>query len=284
VTHLFNKRSVPNKPNSRTPGEIDRDTAARYTRRFYRDVLTSLERANVPVLVGGAFAFSHFTGIQRPTKDFDLFLRREHIDRALATLAEAGFHTELTFPHWLAKARSDEFLVDLIFGSGNGVAPVDDAWFGNAVQAEAVGIPVWICPAEELLWSKAFVMERERYDGADVMHILHTRGQRLDWTRIVDRFGDYWRVLLFNLVLFGFVYPGAESPAPRWVMDTLLARLDKEIDSPPRDEGTCRGTLISREQYLVDITEWGYSDARMQPRGPMSATEIAHWTEAIGNG
>jgi hypothetical protein len=275
---------VPNKPNSRTPGEIDRDTAARYTRRFYRDVLTSLERANVPVLVGGAFAFSHFTGIQRPTKDFDLFLRREHIDRALATLAEAGFHTELTFPHWLAKARSDEFLVDLIFGSGNGVAPVDDAWFGNAVQAEAVGIPVWICPAEELLWSKAFVMERERYDGADVMHILHTRGQRLDWTRIVDRFGDYWRVLLFNLVLFGFVYPGAESPAPRWVMDTLLARLDKEIDSPPRDEGTCRGTLISREQYLVDITEWGYSDARMQPRGPMSATEIAHWTEAIGNG
>jgi hypothetical protein len=284
VTHLFNKRSVPNKPNSRTPGEIDRDTAARYTRRFYRDVLTSLERANVPVLVGGAFAFSHFTGIQRPTKDFDLFLRREHIDRALATLAEAGFHTELTFPHWLAKARSDEFLVDLIFGSGNGVAPVDDAWFENAVQAEAVGIPVWICPAEELLWSKAFVMERERYDGADVMHILHTRGQRLDWTRIVDRFGDYWRVLLFNLVLFGFVYPGEEPPAPRWVMDTLLARLDKDIDSPPRDERICRGTLISREQYLVDITEWGYSDARMQPRGPMSATEIAHWTEAIGNG
>jgi hypothetical protein len=284
VTYLFNKRSVPNKPNSRTPGEIDRDTAARYTRRFYRDVLTSLERANVPVLVGGAFAFSHFTGIQRPTKDFDVFLRREHIDRALATLAEAGFHTELTFPHWLAKARSDEFLVDLIFGSGNGVAPVDDAWFDNAVQAEAVGIPVWICPAEELLWSKAFVMERERYDGADVMHILHTRGQRLDWTRVVDRFGDYWRVLLFNLVLFGFVYPGEESPAPRWVMDTLLARLDKEIDSPPRDERMCRGTLISREQYLVDITEWGYSDARMQPRGPMSATEIAHWTEAIGNG
>jgi len=275
---------VPNKPNSRTPGEIDRHTAARYTRRFYRDVLTSLERANVPVLVGGAFAFSHFTGIQRPTKDFDVFLRREHIDRALATLAEAGFHTELTFPHWLAKARSDEFLVDLIFGSGNGVAPVDDAWFDNAVQAEAVGIPVWICPAEELLWSKAFVMERERYDGADVMHILHTRGQRLDWTRVVDRFGDYWRVLLFNLVLFGFVYPGEESPAPRWVMDTLLARLDKEIDSPPRDERMCRGTLISREQYLVDITEWGYSDARMQPRGPMSATEIAHWTEAIGNG
>jgi hypothetical protein len=284
MTFLFNKRSVPPKPNSRTPSEIDRDTAARYTRRFYRDVLTSLDRANVPVLVGGAFAFSHFTGIQRPTKDFDLFVRREHIERALATLADAGFHTELTFPHWLGKARCDEFLVDLIFGSGNSVAPVDDIWFENAVEAEAVGVPVLLCPAEELLWSKAFVMERERYDGADVIHILHTRGPQLDWTRMVARFGDYWRVLLMNLVLYGFVYPGAESPAPSWVTDTLFSRLRDEIADPPRDERLCRGTLISREQYLVDILDWGYSDARLAPRGPMSPTEIAHWTEAIAKG
>jgi len=256
--------------------------AARYTRRFYRDVLTILDRANVPTLVGGAFAFSHFTGIQRPTKDFDLFVRREHIEPALDALAHAGFHTELTFPHWLGKARSDEFLVDLIFGSGNGVAAVDDGWFEHAIQAEAVGVPVWLCPAEELLWSKAFVMERERYDGADVIHILHTQGRRLDWTRLVDRFAEQWRILLLNLVLYGFVYPGEESPAPQWVMDTLLARLNDEIAAPPTNERICRGTLVSREQYLVDILEWGLSDARMQPRGPMSATEIAHWTDAIG--
>ena len=275
---------MPHKPNSRTPSEIDRHTAARYTRRFYRDVLTSLDRANVPALVGGAFAFSHFTRIQRPTKDFDLFVRREHIERALDTLANEGFHTELTFPHWLGKARSDEFLVDIIFGSGNGVAAVDDLWFEHAVQAEAVGVPVWICPAEELLWSKAFVMERERYDGADVIHIVHTCGPRLDWARLMDRFAEHWRILLLNLVLYGFVYPGEPSPAPAWVMDSLLARMrDHPPEIAPRDR-ICQGTLISREQYLVDITEWGYTDARMQPRGPMSASEIAHWTEAIGNG
>ena len=275
---------MPHKPNFKTPGEIDRDTAARYTRRFYRDVLTSLERADVPVLVGGAFAFSHYTGIQRPTKDFDLFIRREHVQRTLDTLAGAGFHTELTFPHWLAKARSDEFLVDLIFGSGNGVAPVDELWFKHAVEAEAVGVPVWICPPEELMWSKAFVMERERYDGADVIHILRTHGAQLDWQRVVERFGDYWRVMFLNLVLFGFVYPGEPSPAPRWVMDTYLARLEAETNAPPSGERVCQGTLISREQYLVDLLDWGYADARMAPRGPMTATEIAHWTQAIGKG
>jgi hypothetical protein len=65
-------------------------------------------------------------------------------------------------------------------------------------------------------------------------------------------------------------------------MEALLARLNDELAAPPTNERICRGTLISREQYLVDILEWGLADARMRPRGPMSATEIAHWTDAIG--
>ena len=63
-----------------------------------------------------------------------------------------------------------------------------------------------------------------------------------------------------------------------------MSRFQDETEDPPKDERICRGTLISREQYLIDVLEWGYGDARMQPRGPMSATEIAHWTEAIGKG
>jgi len=249
---------------------------------FYRAVLRTLRDAEIPFLIGGTYALARYTAIDRSTKDLDLMVRRRDWPAIARALREQHIYTRLPFPHWLGKALHGKSQVDVIFSGGNGLTKVDDEWIARGVPARVLGFNVDLSPPEELLWSKAFVMERERYDGADVMHILHTRGQRLDWTRIVDRFGDYWRVLLFNLVLFGFVYPGEESPAPRWVMDTLLARLDKEIDSPPRDERMCRGTLISREQYLVDITEWGYSDARMQPRGPMSATEIAHWTEAIG--
>ena len=32
--------------------------------------------------------------------------------------------------------------------------------------------PARLVPAEEIIWTKAFIMERERYDGADVAHIL----------------------------------------------------------------------------------------------------------------
>lgn len=267
----------------KTPAEIDQGPLARYTRRFYRDVLTSLEHEAIPALVGGAFAFTHFTGIQRPTKDFDLFLRREHVDDAMRVLASAGFETRVSFPHWLGKARSDEFFVDLIFGSGNGLAPVDDEWFEHAVPTEAVGVQVLLCPPEEMLWSKSYIMERERFDGADVIHLLRARGRTLDWARLRRRFGDQWRILYVHLVLFGFVYPSEPCPAPRWVMDELVDRLRTEMAAAPAREAICRGTLISRQQYLPDIEEWGYADARLSPYGPLSAEEIALWTDAISN-
>lgn len=268
-------------PRKKTPQQIDQGTEARYTRRFYRDVLTQLDEAGVPVLVGGAFAFTHYTGIQRPTKDFDIFVLREDVGRALDALGAHGFVTELTFPHWLAKAKSDEFLVDIIFSSGNGIAPVDEEWFTHAIDHELVGVPVRVCPPEEMVWSKAFVMERERYDGADVIHILRAVGSSLDWDRLMRRFGPNWRVLFLNLVLYGFVYPGAESPAPPAVMDELLRRFVEENGRAPRPADVCRGTLISREQYLIDVQEWGLADGRIEPYGPLSADEVASWTAAI---
>jgi hypothetical protein len=43
----------------------------------------------------------------------------------------------------------------------------------------------------------------------------------------------------------------------------------------------CNGTLLSREQYLVDL-QAGYRDGRLQPNGPMTQEEIDLWTAAIG--
>jgi hypothetical protein len=38
---------------------------------------------------------------------------------------------------------------------------------------------------------------------------------------------------------------------------------------------------VSRQQYLLDVGEWGFSDARLVPMGSMTAEEIAHWTKGI---
>jgi len=258
------------------------DLASPTSQAVYRRVMETLHDGGVRFLVGGAYAFTPFTGIPRSTKDFDLFVAKAEIRRALDTLAAAGFRTELTFPHWLGKAYWGHDFVDLIFSSGNGVAPVDEGWFDHAPTGKVLGVDVRIAPAEEMLWSKAFVMERERYDGGDVIHLLRSRAERLDWNRVLARFGARWRVLLSYLVLFGFVYPGERSRIPPWVMEVLLDRLRNELTNDAPVGRLCQGTILSRQQYLPDVLEWGYADGRLLPNGEMSAHEIADWTAAIG--
>jgi hypothetical protein len=250
---------------------------------FYREALTTLNAAGLPYLVGGAYAFERYTGIERHTKDFDIFCRKADVPATLELLAHMGCRTEMTFPHWLGKAfhpLTRDF-VDVIFSSGSGIAVVDDAWFAHAVPAEVLGVPARLCPAEEMIWSKAFIMERERYDGNDVAHLLHARAAELDWGRLQRRFDRHWRVLLGHLVLFGFIYPDKRDTIPAKVLGELLGWCQEDIGRPPASDKVCQGTLLSRAQYLEDVRAWGYRDARLEPGSHMTAEDVAHWTGAI---
>jgi hypothetical protein len=250
------------------------------SRLFYRDAMEVLNRANVPFLIGGAFAFIHQAGIDKSTKDLDIFARPADVQRLLEACAAAGYETELVFSHWLAKIRSPEGFIDVIFNSGNGVASVDDGWFEHSTSGEVLNVRVKIAPPEETIWSKAFVMERERYDGADVSHLILALGDRLDWNRLLSRFGRHGRVLLAHLILFGFIFPSARLRVPEWVMRELLQRLEPELSSADAGDPVCYGTLLSWSQYLGDVLSGTFRDARIRPYGNMSAEEVARWTSA----
>jgi hypothetical protein len=246
---------------------------------FYRSVMRALRHDGVPFLVGGTYALERHAGISRGTKDLDLFVTWEHWPAVMRAMESAGIQTELTFSHWLGKAYRQTRTVDFVFAGGNGLARVDAEWFAHGVEAVVFDEAVHLCPAEEAIWSKAFIMERERFDGADVLHLLRAGARSLDWVRLVRRFGQHWRVLLAHLILFGFVYPGERDAVPAWVLRTLVTRLANQppaADEPP----TCAGTLLSRAQYLVDVTAWGYADARLRPGGTMTAEQVEIWTDA----
>ena len=261
-----------------TSAEHDSDDASQ---AFYVRVMTQLNEAGVPFLVGGAFALARYTGIERNTKDFDIFVRREDIERTLDVLADDRCTTELAFPHWLAKATCGEDFVDIIFSSGNAVATVDDEWFEHAPEENVLGMRALLSPVEEMIWSKAFIMERERYDGADVMHLFLRCGQDIDWARLLRRFDENWRVLFSHVVMFNFIYPGEHTRIPHWVTEHLIARMQKELREPPLNQHICRGPLVSRAQYLIDIQLWGHKDGRLGPRRYMSDSEVKLWTAAI---
>jgi hypothetical protein len=248
---------------------------------FYREVMQALQQAHVPFLVGGGFAFSSHTGILRATKDLDLFVLPDDFVRVLEICRVAGYRSEVKFSHWLGKVFQDDQFIDIIFSSGNGLCTVDKDWFIHAISGEIFGLAVPFCPPEEMIWSKAFVMERERFDGADVVHILSAHGKTLDWARLLRRFNSHWRVLFSHLILFGFVYPSERSKIPDWLMNEFERRIRMEMTSAPPQERLCQGTLLSRSQYLGKVEHEGYQDARHPPRGNLTREQIASLTASI---
>jgi len=231
---------------------------------FHRRVLRLLQKHHLPFLVGGDYAYQPYTGVQRHPKDLDLFVRPVDCKEALRLLSDMGYRTELTASHWLGKAFFKTHYVDVIFGFSNGLGQVNAGWFRRAFDGTVLGTSVPLVSPEDMIWMKAFVQERDRYDGADVAHLLHACFGLLDWKLLLNQFGSYWRVLLSHLILYGFIYPGDRNQIPVWLMEELMRRLQRQL-TDNGEESLCQGTLFSSTEYKTDLEKWNFRDARLIP-------------------
>jgi hypothetical protein len=234
-------------------------------RALFCEVLQHMNRAQVPYVVSGAFALQQHTGIWRNTKDLDLFLPPEVVPAALQHLQESGFETEIRDPVWLAKAHRDGYFVDLITGMSNAIITVDQSWIDRGSPAQVLGIPSRVLAAEELIASKLFVNFRERFDGADVVHIIHGTRGKLDWHRLRQLVGEHWEMLLWELILFHYIYPAKANHIPREVWNDLLGRLRNGLDHPPGN-AAFRGSLLDDKMFAIDVHEWGMENLLEQNR------------------
>ena len=240
-------------------------------RALFCEVLEHLNRAGVPYVVSGAFALQQHTGIWRNTKDLDLFLTSDSVPEALRHLQEQGFETEVRDPVWLAKAHRDGYFVDLITGMSNAVITVDQSWIDRGSACVVLGVPTRVLAAEELIASKLFVNFRERFDGADVVHIIYGTKGRLDWDRLLWLVGEHWELLLWELMLFHYVYPSKQDFVPRKVWNELLSRLQRQLAAAPA-KLPFRGSLIDEKMFAIDMKEWGMEnllEAQRLQRAPI---------------
>ncbi len=225
---------------------------------FYRKVLELLNAHSLPFLVGGAFALGHYTGLHRDTKDIDLFCKVEDYPRILKLFEQNGYKIEVTDPRWLAKAFKGEYFVDLIFNAVNNLTPVDDSWFTHEITGELFKTPVKFIAPEELMWMKLYIQNRERYDGADINHLILRYGEHIDWHRLWGRLKQRWQLLLAQFINFQFVYPSDKHLIPEWLFKELLDLAAKQYELPTPVEKICLGPLIDQTQYKVDVLEWKY--------------------------
>ena len=240
---------------------------------MFRETLMVLNRCRVPYVVSGAFALQVHTGIWRPTKDLDLFLTPEDMPAALRCLTSHGFRCQAKDPVWLHKARRNGFFIDLITGMSNAVIRVGRSWIENSRPAMVLDVRVRVLAAEELLASKLFVMRRERFDGADIAHIIFASRGNLNWKRILALVGEHWEILLFALVMYRYVYPAHSQYVPSWVWQCLLVRFSNELTNR-NPSAKFRGSLVDDKMFAIDVVEWGLENAldihRAQAKAPMA--------------
>lgn len=232
-------------------------------RVVYQKGLRALNEAGVPYVVAGLYAIYEYTGIYRQTKDLDLFLEPGRMIEAARALKAAGFTVRLEQAHWIAKALLDGKQIDLIFGMGNGLTLIDEAWYRHSRPGILAATQVRVAPPEDLLWHRLFVSERHRSDMSDAVHLIFCRGPELNWQRMLQRTGSQWHLLLAQIHLFDFAYPGHRRNVPRWVRDELYGRAEAERDDEG-DPAICQGTLISRFSFAIDVNEWGMRDLRKE--------------------
>ena len=223
--------------------------------KLFRDVLEALESSGIPFTVSGAFALRQHTGICRQTKDLDLFVTAANAVAALECLRDEGMECEVVDAVWLAKARRGDYFVDLITGMSNGLITVEDSWIERSHPAVVYGITTRVLAPEELVASKIFVARRERFDGADIAHVIYGTYGKFDWHRELELVGENWEMLLWSLVLFRYVYPGQSHYVPSEVWCELLKRFERAVQNLNSD-AKFRGSLVDDNMFAIDVNEW----------------------------
>lgn len=227
---------------------------------FYAEALRVLAGLGLPFLLAGTYAVSAYTGISRETKDLDIFCKAGDSPRILAHFKELGYAVEVEDDRWIGKVREGQCFFDVIFASSNGTMPVGDAWFAHARPMDVLGTTVRIVAPTELIWSKCFIALRERYDGADIAHVMLRASDEIDWHRLLGYMEVHWEVLLTHLINFRWIYPSERHRVPGWLLDELLDRLASQRELPSADMKVCRGRMFSRTDYEIDVKAWGFAD------------------------
>jgi hypothetical protein len=219
--------------------------------------INALRAEKVDFLLGGAYGLAFYTGRLRDTKDADFFILPEHAPRAAAALARAGF--EDYYPkcaydrRWIYRSTVDGFIVDLIFRMANRRSDIDETWFQRAHEVVIHGDDLKVIPPEEMLWQKAYVMQRDRCDWPDIINILYVSGDKLDWEHLVNRMQQDEKLLYAILHVFEWLCPERAAKLPDFVR--RRAGLPEAMIGFDEDLTAMRARLLDSRSWFAPLGE-----------------------------
>lgn len=193
----------------------------------YAELILEIARRRIPFAVGGGLAVSAYSGFVRNTKDMDLFILEKQSQEVVEITRELGFEEFTEVPYdrtWSYRCSRDGYIIDFLWRMLNGRSSVDESWLTLGWHLRVRGVPVKLLPVEELIWSKLYILRRDRADWPDILSLLYARGAELDWDRLLSNLGND-RLVLGGLVnLLRWLCPGRACRFPEsvWAAMGLL--------------------------------------------------------------
>jgi hypothetical protein len=265
-SHLLprlDRRAFPRRPPavSKTP---DRSNAQPWSHRLpeeewrvYQRVAQEARGAGVRFGFGGAFATAVYTGELRNTKDFDFYILPEDREAMKEAISRAGltdyFDRRPYDRSWIYRASTGDVLVDAIWAMANQRAIVDPQWLSLGPLVEIRGEQMRAIPIEELIWSKLYVLQRDRSDWGDVLNLIGAQAQSIDWERLIDRIAVDAPLLAGALSVFAWLDPARARGIPVAVWQQL------GIEGPRNSAGVGEASFRAA---LLDSRPWFRSFSR----------------------
>jgi hypothetical protein len=223
----------------------------------YRRVIKGAQDRGIPFAVGGGFANMAYTGQTREAKDLDLIIMGCDRDAMIRITREAGLHDyfdEKPYDRaWIYRAYNDGVLVDLIWAMANQRSKVDRAWIDSGPEVGVDGVRFRLIPAEELLWIKLYILQRDRSDWPDALNLVYAAGPTLDWRYLIARLADDRLLLTGLLSVFSWVCPERARSLPDW----LWRELGIHPHATERGNALCEGraNLLDSRPWFVPTTQ-----------------------------
>ena len=150
---------------------------------FYGSILSLLNRRKIPYLVGGAFAVNSYTGMNRNTKDVDIFCRAGDYPRILKAAADGAniaIAAKTVEPHPKLEGTIHTAAAEIAKAGGRALPLAVDVRDDAAVQAaldetaeKFGGIDIVVNNASAIQLTSVAATEMRRYD---LMQQINARG------------------------------------------------------------------------------------------------------------
>ncbi len=226
----------------------------------FRKVIRRAREAGIPFAAGGFHGLAVYTGQKRKSKDLDLYILPADRERMIDVLSACGltdFYVHRPYDRgWIYRAHEDRVIVDVIWSMANYRAEVDRLWLERGAEFDFAGERMRALPAEEMLWTRLYVIQHDRCDWPDIMNLLASVGAKLDWDRLFERVAGDRPLLAAALGMFGWLDPARAARIPEDVWSRLGLRLPGEPPAPGERP----------HPSLLDLRQWYVGEGGRSPR------------------